>query len=161
VVVVHGIEVEDEYQAGPAIACGAIMQEGEVPSDYGIDFQPIDQSGVTATGHMTLLGGELTVVIDADGVTPDQQHLQHIHVVTDTEAEDLCSVYGDILWDLSPFPTADAEGAYSFENMYLVNTDQLGDLTTRVVVVHGIMDGEEYDAGAPVACGVITELVAE
>jgi hypothetical protein len=161
VVVVHGIQEGEEYNAGTPIACGAIMQEGDVPSDYGIEFQPIGESGVAATGHMSLLGGELTVVIDAEGVTPDQQHLQHIHVVTDTEAEDLCSVYGGVLWDLSPFPTADAEGSYAFENSYLVNTDQLGDLTTRVVVIHGIEIDEQYNAGEAVACGVITQLVAE
>jgi hypothetical protein len=152
----------EEYNAGEPIACGAIHQESDVPSDYSIEFQPIGDSGVTASGHMTMLGGELTVTLDADGVTPDQQHLQHIHFVELEEGEtDLCANYTGILMDLDPFPTADTEGSYSFEQEYLVNTDELGDLTTRVVVIHGIEIEGEYNAGEAVACGVIIELVEE
>lgn len=163
VVVVHGFQAEGaEYDPATPVACGGIQQAGEEPADYGVTLAAVGDSGASGTGHMTLLGGTLTVTLDMDGVTPDEEHFQHIHVVELEEGEtDLCANYFGILMDLDPFPTADAEGVYSFEESYLVNTDELGDLTTRVVVVHGLLVDEQYDAGLAVACGPIVELVAE
>ena len=161
VVIVHGMQIDDEYNAGIPILCGAIVPASEMTMDYSITFQPLNDSGVTATGSMSMTGGNLSVMVMAEGVTADEQHLQHIHVVNLGEGEtDLCAAYGGILWDLNPFPVADEEGSYSFSESYLVNTDALGDLTTRVVIIHGLMIDDTYNPGTPVACGVIDELVS-
>jgi hypothetical protein len=171
-IVIHGLEVEGEYVAGTPVACGEI-EEGEAPppgdfdGDYNASLGPLNESGASGTASLTLEGDQLTVMVEASGVTPDQQHLMHIHGFgEDAEAaalqgfaESTCADagYGPVLIPLEPYPTADSEGNVSYSQTLTVDPAVLGDPAQRAIVIHGMEVEGEYNAGLPVACGEIEE----
>src|SRR5690606_38937645 len=55
--------------------------------------------------------------------------------------------------DAEAYPTAGDDGTYSFEQTFTVDPDV--DLTSTVLVIHGMNVDEEYDASMPVACGQV------
>ena len=59
-------------------------------------------------------------------------------------------------------PEADSDGNFSFSETYTVDPLAVGsDLEDRVVVLHGLSDGEEYVATLPIACSLIVPADSE
>ncbi|MET8677939.1 hypothetical protein ABZW18_10180 [Streptomyces sp. NPDC004647] len=50
---------------------------------YQIDLQQLNNSGATGTVMLSAEGTDLTVKIEAEGLTPGQPHAQHLHGSTD------------------------------------------------------------------------------
>ncbi len=139
---------------------------------YKAKLNMLNGSGVAGMAELTLVGDQLTVTIQAEGLVPDRLHPQHIHGASsnngnstcpppsaDTNGDGFISVpegapfYGGILKPLMPFPTA-PEGTIDFEQTYTL-TESLSPLQNRAIVLHGIFVNGTYDATLPVACGQI------
>ena len=183
VIVIHGGEGPDGYDALLPVGCGSIM-EGELPQaeTFNLYFGELNNSGVSATGSISLLGDQLTVQINGSGFEASMAHPQHIHGddgdlafcpgpdydisgdgwVDLTEGVD---AYGGVLLGLNVGedpPTADADGNLNFSETYTVDPLAIGDnLEERVVVLHGITAGEEYVATMPIACSQVVPGDAE
>lgn len=123
-----------------------------VTTDYFVQFESLNNSGVSGTAHLTLVdNNSLTVQIHATGLTPNQVHPQHIHglpgganstiptlACCDPDADGFIEVlegaaaYGPIITNLtSPpgtaptgFPTANANGVINFLQTYNLNDPQ-------------------------------------
>ncbi len=140
---------------------------------YTVDFGMLNDSGVSGTAELTLLGDQLTVHITASGLVPDETHPQHIHGFMDTNRNSTCPppsadtdgdgiitipegapFYGAVLLTLSPLPTADSEGNIDFTATYTID-DSITPLQNRAIVLHGLTVDGEYVATIPVACGQI------
>lgn len=152
-------------------------------TNYDVLFGSLNGSGVDATGSMTLEGDQLTVMIDASGLTPEENHMQHIHGVDvemsvcptpdlDVDENGIISfeegfpAYGGVAVPLFEdaegefYPAADADGNVSFEQTFTVEEGL--DLEAHTIIIHGMTvdagdDETEYDASLPVACGQIYE----
>ena len=63
--------------------------EGDLPEPVNYDgtyyseLNQFNDSGASGTAMLMLDGDQLTVEIEASGLTPDQTHLQHIHGFSD------------------------------------------------------------------------------
>ena len=148
------------------------------PMQYLLSFGELNNSGVSAAGTITQDGDEIHVRIIASGLTPDETHMQHIHGQEegaafcpgpdfDTDGSGMLELpegvpaYGGVIVGLfddveaETYPTASAEGSLAFEMTYTVDAEALGDLSNRVVVLHGMTVDEEYDPALPVACSLI------
>ncbi len=126
---------------------------------YYADLNQFNDSGVSGSVMLTLDGTQLSVEIDASGLTPDVEHLQHIHGFEDG-SESTCvdsDAYGPVIVALEPFPMADADGNLSYSQTLTVDPEMLGDPAMRAVVIHGMMVDDEYNVGIPVACGDLEE----
>lgn len=152
---------------------------------YTADLSALNNSGVSGTAELTLMGNELTVMITAYGLE-DGPHPQHIHGFTDSNKNSKCPpasadddgdgfveigeglpFYGAPQLFLEPFPETD-DGTIMFENTYTLSNDQvLTPLQNNTIVLHGmtaeltqIVNDEievvsGYIATLPVACGQI------
>lgn len=157
-----------------AIASGKGQIERTV--NYRARLAALNGSGASAVVALKLKGDQLSVRVDAAGVEPAKEHMQHVHGLASgnatcptaaqadanhdgliTFAEGL-PFYGAVLVPLTPSPTANASGAYTFEGTFTVNRSQLLPLEDRTVVIHGKTVAGSYDASVPVACGEIEKL---
>jgi hypothetical protein len=136
---------------------------------FRAELEPLNGSGVSGTAIFSQLGRTLRVQVTAAGLQPQEEHAQHLHRLEDgapsecpTEVQDENgdglisdqegqSVYGPVALELAPFPTADADGDLSFQGTFDIEAE-LEPLSDRVMVVHGLELGGEYDPTVPVAC---------
>lgn len=140
---------------------------------YTVDFGSLNDSGVSGTAELTLVGDQLTVHIMASGLVPNVTHPQHIHGFqenmgnstcppesADTDGDGIITIpegapfYGAVLLTLSPLPMADAEGNIDFTETYTIDSS-ITPLQNRAIVLHGLVVDGEYVATIPVACGQI------
>jgi hypothetical protein len=141
---------------------------------FTADLSQLNNSGVTGTVHLALTGDQLKVVLDAQNLEANQQHMQHIHGLAsgnatcptasaDSNHDGLISFseglpfYGAVLVPLEPFPTANASGNVHYEETLTVSASTIGALETRTIVLHGKTVSGAYDATLPVACGQIAK----
>jgi len=115
---------------------------------FHVSLTAVNSSGVTGTATLRLKGTQLTVTINATGLTPNQVHLQHIHEGAS------CASAGTPVLDLTPFPTADTQGRISYKQTFTISSSLLP-LTDRTLNLHGMNVGGTYDPGIIVACGQI------
>lgn len=182
-IVIHGMTVDGEYDAGFPVACGEV-EEGEAPmppdedfdGDYYVLIDGLNNSGVSGTATLDLEGEQLMVNISADGLVALEQHAQHIHGFDGMSQASVCPTpdldmnedgyvdleegapaYGPVLYGLEPFPSADNAGMISYQATLTVDPEMLGDPSQRVIVLHGGEGAEGYDPLLPVGCGVIME----
>ncbi len=152
---------------------------------YTAELSELNNSGVSGTAELTLMGNELTVKITATGLE-DGLHPQHIHGFSDNNKNSKCPpasadddgdgfvelgeglpFYGAPLLFLQPFPNT-TDGTIDFEETYTLTIDtSLTPLQNNSIVLHGmtaeltqVVDDEivvvnEYIATLPVACGQI------
>lgn len=136
---------------------------------FRAELEPLNGSGVSGTAIFSQLGRTLRFQITAAGLQPEEEHPQHLHRLEDgapgecpTEvqdengdgvisAEEGEAVYGPVAVELAPFPRADADGDLSFQGTFDIDPE-LDPLSDRVIVLHGIELGGEYDSTVPVAC---------
>ncbi len=135
------------------------------------DIQPLNNSGVHGHAQLKLQGNQLTVWMNASGLETNQEHMQHIHGLTDGSnsscpttsanvdndstislAEGL-PFYGPILQSLTPFQTPGADGSESYQQTFTVNTsDPTMDvlpLVNREIVLHGMTVAANADLSNP------------
>jgi hypothetical protein len=175
-IVIHGMLTPEGYDAALPVGCGEILY-GPIQAEYfAATFTELNGVGIDGHANLILNGDQLTVKVEASGLTPDETHAIHIHGVedgvsvcplleADTDGDGIISLeegvpaYGGVILDLPPYPVADAEGNISFEETYTVNLDELGDLTTRTIIVHGTEVDGAYDGSVPVGCAPIEQLL--
>lgn len=148
-------------------------QSMNLKKDYHADLHALNNSGVMGKATLMLNGTKLTVKIDATGLEAGKPHPQHIHGFTennrnstcpnmsaDTDGDGIISLaesvpsYGPILLDLSPMPTADANGEVHYTRTFDVGVG-LVPLQNRAIVLHGLTVNGTYVATLPVACGQV------
>ena len=149
------------------------------PINFTSQLGSINDSGVSGTAAISIEGNNLTVIVEAQGMTPGEAHPQHIHGLENGEENATCPpasadsnedgvitipegapFYGDVLLPLGDFPMADANGNISYEKTFKLGengnptVEKLAALQNRVIVLHGMNDGDEaYIPTTPVACG--------
>jgi hypothetical protein len=127
---------------------------------------------VRGTARLSQEGSALAISETVRGATPEQQHLQHIHLPQgradgrcptddlDQNGDGLVSLeegapaYGAPAVSLEPFPTPEGP-AFGYEQTVTVAPPlQLG---RGAVVLHGMEVDGKYEATMPVACGAIED----
>jgi uncharacterized protein YceK len=144
------------------------------PTRYIATLSALNASGVTGTVEMALSGEYMDVTISLVGLTPNQQHMQHIHGAHGTLAT--CPTpasanaggiitlaagtpaYGPVALPFEPTPTADANGKVIWSRTLRLIADDIYNiqtLTDHVVLIHGMPYKGAYEQTLPVACGPI------
>ncbi len=159
----------------------------------------LNDSGTSAKVTALRVGNEVTLAMNVSGASADLPHPQHVHGAlgtnnecpppsADTDDDGFVSVvegvpfYGGIQSTLSngpdfsaaaaltgPFPTADADGNYSYLETFTITPEQARDFGNLHVVIHGIdiddsnaYDGDKkssltddlpFEVTVPAACG--------
>lgn len=141
---------------------------------YTAHISSLNDSGVSGTATLTLMGDKLTVHIQASGLEPGMVHPQHIHgfmdnnknavcppMSADTDGDGLVELgeglpfYGPVLLSLEPFPTA-PDGTIDYKQTFDISDKMyLLPLQNNVIVLHGMTVDGEYWPTLPVACGEI------
>ena len=108
---------------------------------YTVDFGALNNSGVSGSAELTLIGDQLTVKVNAMGLEPNMVHPQHIHGFADNKGNSTCPTpaadtngdglvdlveglpsYGGVLLELyvpiDEFPVADANGVLTYERTF-------------------------------------------
>lgn len=117
---------------------------------YTVDFGALNNSGVSGTAELTLIGDQLTVKVNARGLEPNMVHPQHIHGFADNKGNSTCPTpaadtngdglvdlveglpsYGGVLLELyvpvDEFPVADANGMLTFERTFTLGTTEFAE----------------------------------
>lgn len=188
-------------------ASAALAEDGTWTADLAPLNSAVTGTEAGGTATLTIDGDTLNIKIDATGTAPDIMHLQHIHGFAEGDEKSTCpgqtaDTNGDGVVDLmetepdagvtmvpfhgdpasmeivaDSYPTADADGAYSYEQSVSLSTletafekafpDQKLDFDRRVIFLHGVPEGTELpdtvqslgDVPAhvtlPIACGEI------
>jgi hypothetical protein len=140
---------------------------------YTVQLMELNGSGVSGMAHIKLMGNEIEVSLQATGLTPEMEHMQHIHGFKETNKNAVCPpmsadtnndglislvegipFYGPVLVALDPYPTADGTGMIDFMDTYTI-ARAVRPLQNNVIVVHGMYVDGIYDPTIPVACGQI------
>ena len=141
--------------------------------EYTANLMELNHSGVSGTATLMLEGNMLTVKIDAMGLEANMLHPQHIHGFTDNNRNSTCPTmsadtngdglidlpeglpsYGPVLLELTPFPTADANGEIHYMKTFTIDGSVLP-LQNRAIVIHGLTVMGTYWPTLPVACAQI------
>ncbi|MCM4160273.1 hypothetical protein FHG64_04185 [Antarcticibacterium flavum] len=147
---------------------------------YATCAYPMNNSNSVALAYFEVKDNMLKATILAAGVTPNQQHPQHIHgpedgsnatcppMSADANGDGLISLaeglpyYGGVQLSLNnedgSFPTANAAGFYNYQRTFDLTGTSLSAWENLAVVVHGRNVGGSYDATLPVACGQVNNL---
>lgn len=151
---------------------GATGPTGGSQQGFRAQLRPLNGSGASGTAIFSQLGSTLRVQITARGLAAGEEHPQHVHRLEDgapgecptevqdqngdgiVSAEEAEQAYGPVALELAPFPSAGGDGGLSFQGTFDLEPE-LEPLSDRVVVLHGIEAGGDYDATVPVACGRI------
>lgn len=163
-------------------ACG----NGEVQRRiFEAELRPLNGSGVSGEATVLVREETMTVVVEASGLVANKVHPLHIHGFGG-EREATCpsagaggddlldaaegeSSYGPVRISLEPFPSAGDEGRIAFQVSYgiepneigqTVPRDQVTNLSTAAIVLHGLTVEGAYRGSVPVACGELS-LVTE
>ncbi|MCX2739828.1 hypothetical protein [Pontibacter anaerobius] len=140
---------------------------------YTVQLMELNGSGVSGMAQIDLMGDMIEVDLEASGLTPEMEHMQHIHGFTDSNKNAVCPpmsadtdgdglislvegipYYGAVLVPLTPYPMADATGMVDFMNSFSI-TRAARPMQNNVIVVHGMYVDGVYDPTIPVACGQI------
>ena len=132
---------------------------------------PLNGSLVSGTVRAAVEGGELSVVVEAEGLEVQQIHPQHLHgffggdrsascptVEADADGDQVLSaaevepVTGPPLLPLEPFPLPTDERRFRYQASLPIDAASLGPLPFQVVMIHGLTLDGEYQRGLPVAC---------
>ncbi|UJH91267.1 hypothetical protein LZ575_00190 [Antarcticibacterium sp. 1MA-6-2] len=156
----------------------------EVPGSDSVLYKtcayPINGTTSVALAVFELMDNQLKATVVAANVTPGRTHLQHLHGFTngtnstcppmsaDENNDGLISIsegapfYGPVQLPLNyadnSFPTADANGWYTYQRTFDVTGLTLPSLEDLSLVVHGRMVNGNYEATLPVACGEVANL---
>ena len=144
----YGTNTNDRNAFGKCVSGKASQGSANQTQNFRVTLTSVNNSGVTGTAVLRLKGDQLTVTINATGLTPNQVHVQHIHVGSS------CSAAGATVLDLTPFPTADAQGRISYTQTFTIASSLLP-LTDRTINLHGMVVDGTYNPGIIVACGAI------
>lgn len=139
---------------------------------YTVNLSELNNSGVSGTATLTLMGDKLEVHIQASGLEPNMPHPQHIHGFEKNNKNSTCPTmaadmnrdglvdlaeglpsYGPVLLTLTPTPTA-PDGTINYKQTFDMSAS-LRPLQNRAIVLHGLTVDGEYMATLPVACGMI------
>lgn len=174
----------DYYHFREGEGCGddstPIFEDPDSDSEYyKTCAYPMNGSNSVALAYFEVTDNVLKTTIIAAGVTPNKEHLQHIHgfedqnstcppMSADTNGNGFISLeegapyYGGVQLGLSnadgSFPTADANGIYTYQRTFDLNAIDLPSWDNLSVVVHGRNVGGTYQATLPVACGEVANL---
>ncbi len=126
------------------------MNQDAKPKMYTVDFGALNNSGVSGSAELTLIGDQLTVKVNATGLEPDMIHPQHIHGFTENNKNSTCPTpaadtngdgivdlveglpsYGGVLLELyvpiDEFPVADANGVLTYERTFTLGTTEFAE----------------------------------
>ena len=153
--------------AAPALADGGADGNGQT---YTADLNPLNTSGSSGTATVVVNGNQVTVTIQAAGLSPNLPHAQHIHIggenICPTNAADdngdgfIDTVegqpfYGPVQVSLTTegdvsaesaiaverFPVADADGTLFYSRTFsLPDGVSAADIPAGVIVQHGISE---------------------
>jgi Cu/Zn superoxide dismutase len=146
------------------------------PSSYSATLTALNASGASATATLDLDGDQLTITINGTGFETGQQHMMALYGFSDgTDAvcpsgnvtdEQGADSWGTEILNLSlegmttaNYPVADETGSFTYQRTFTLTDNQIeqfADLSTTVLVIHGMMDGTDYVASTPAACGEVT-----
>jgi hypothetical protein len=84
--------------AAAAFGGAALAQSGDVDLTYGASLDTLNGSGATGEVMLSLDGNDLTVTVEAQGLSPNLPHAQHLHGALDGTA------------NTCPPPEADTDG---------------------------------------------------
>lgn len=181
--------------AAAAIAFGAPKAAHAVVFEYEANLVELNSSGVTGSARLMFDDAAMTlgVLVQAQGLEPNQIHPQHIHgpvdpvtgapvaaqsptIADDEDGDGFVELlegaprYGPVILDLRDdtlpgvegFPTA-PDGTINFSFTYDLNSTsafaagfgpaELGDLSLREIVIHGLTLGAGQGAGPGEADG--------
>ncbi|MCG9970761.1 hypothetical protein [Christiangramia crocea] len=150
--------------------------------NFTAQLSEINDSGVSGTAAISVQGNSLTVLVEAEGMTPGEPHPQHIHGLENGEENATCPpesadtnedgiitipegvpFYGGVLLPLADFPVADENGTISYQQTFILGengnptVEDLSALQNRVIVLHGMNDGDgAYVPTTPAACGELS-----
>jgi hypothetical protein len=160
--------------SSPASSDTATQTPTPPTTHYLATLSALNASGVTGTVEMALSDDHMDVTISLAGLTPDQQHMQHIHGAHGTlatcptpasaNADGIITLaagtpaYGPVALPFEPTPTADASGKITWSRQLRLSPDDIFNITTitqHVVLIHGLTYKGVYDQVLPVACGPI------
>ena len=147
---------------------------------YRTTLTPLNNSGVWGTATIRLTDGNYTVKMNAFGLEPNKEHLQHIHghvdkhnsecplPTADVDHDGLVSLveglpfYGPILQSLTPFQTPTLNGMEHYNNSLSVDTSapdkDVTPLEKREIVLHGLTVNGSYNVTLPVSCGHLVKV---
>ena len=166
------------------LTCGLVLvpacgQDSQELDRYTARLRAINDSGVSGTASLSLVGDRLLVEIDAEEMVPDRIHPQNLFagageqgrarcptaaadadgsgLVTPVEVQD---AFGPGAVPLEPFPTVGSDGELAYRLTSELEPGELEELDGRVLVLHGrggaTSEGapaDGYEPGMPVACG--------
>ncbi len=124
---------------------------------YTVNFGELNNSGVSGSAELTLMGDKLTVTINARGLEENMVHPQHIHGFADNKGNATCPspqadtngdglvdlveglpFYGGVLLELyvpiDEFPVADENGVLTYERTFTLGETEFeeeGELISR------------------------------
>jgi hypothetical protein len=137
---------------------------------FTADLNPLNSSGSSGTATVVVNGNQVTVTIEATGLSPNLPHAQHIHIggqnICPTEAADddgdglintvegqpfygpvqvSLTTEGDVSADsglaVERFPVADADGTITYSRTFpLPDGVTADDIPNGVIVQHGISE---------------------
>jgi Cu/Zn superoxide dismutase len=169
--------------SGARVGCGVVYEPtgdngngGQEPASYSATLTALNASGASATATLALDGDQLTVTVNGTGFVTAQQHTMALYGFTDgTDAvcpsgdvtdEQGADSWGTALLNLTigetvgdNYPVADETGSFTYQRTFTLTSEQVaqfGDFSTTVIVIHGMMDGTDYVASTPAACGEVT-----
>lgn len=175
----------DYYHFREGEGCGddstPIFEDPDSESDfYKTCAYPMNGSKSVALAYFEVNGNTLKATVLASGVTPNKEHQQHVHgfddgsnstcppMSADENEDGLISMEegapfygkGQLVLNNSDesFPTANADGFYTYQRTFDLTNMTLPDWDALSVVVHGKNVNGEYQASLPVACGEVDNL---
>ncbi|MEJ2599226.1 MAG: hypothetical protein P8Z00_12895 [Anaerolineales bacterium] len=146
-------------------------QQETQSTNFKATLVPLNRSGVHGKAELTLEGDQLTVEMNVRGFESNQTHAQHIHGIAGqaatcpTPAADAngdhivdfsegLPYYGPVILPLTPFSTT-PDGTEHYKATFTIDPTTIGNLATRVIVLHGLTVDGSYVGSLPVACGKI------
>lgn len=140
-------------------------------SRFAGELVPLNGSLVSGTVRAALDGAELSVVLEVEGLEPQQLHPQHLHgffganrsascptVDADTDGDQVLSAAeaevaaGPPLLPLEPFPLPSEEAPVHYQASLPIDPASLGPIAFQVVMIHGLTLDGTYQRRLPVAC---------
>lgn len=158
-----------------------IFEDPDSPAKYyKTCAYPMNGTTSIALAFFELQNKILKTTVLAANVTPNEEHMQHLHGFTgpgnstcpppgaDTNNDGLISLaegvpyYGGVQLALTnedgSYPEANSFGLYTYQRTFNLTGMTLPDWENMTVVVHGKNVNGSYDSTLPVACGQVNNL---